>query len=804
MKLKKLILGILCASLMLCMAVLPPFETVVNAESDANVTVIDPLTNVLSDGTMRRPLSPESPMYIVHVDTWVNADPEKIIAQIPEEMLPYCVFNISLSVNSDAEAEKFLTVQYGYETAKSWLRVLAENNCWAMIQPASGGPCHFPDYSYDTDLEETIFGEFFREYPNFLGFNYCEQFWGYDGTEFPYAPSAQDRYRHFANLLELTNKYGGYLTISWCGNQWSPSINPIAMLEDIPEWEEACRNYSENYILCEKYTQHSYIRDMESIVFGTWLAGYCGNFGIRYDETGWTQGTSEDYTMSTGLPIYFERMVLNGATVIDGPELTPVDCILEGDAVETEDGYTSRTWYNTDAFNNVAIDSFMKIIDGTFEIPTREEVIERTKVIIVNDFKETDRDIDVKYSTPVNLFEGVYQTEGDGGLRDNYDLYKSTGRYPTIPMSHDLSDDLSYDFDIVINKSEYKTYWSTIDEKVADLNELFPEEYEGDLYAAHYNNVWVTYNPYKANQTATSLIPLQYNTCESMELTYSRYTTGLINEYGDKLTFYLNNYNDNNVLKARTDTIVINGATEEPTVTFTDRGTGTLKAKVTSSWVDGVFTVFVDHNGPVELEISCKGSATGRAAVPEVNETLDPEAPGDYYGTLQHEFELFDYIGVDQVVKNGSRSGVDNYTGQGYMILGTANDSKLRSTVNIDTAGTYNLKLRYSSDSDVEGLSVYVNGKKVSVPDMVATLSLEDWLTVSADVKLKEGDNTIEIRTKSGASSPIYLDNVTFDAVEHSSSAASSTSIVLYIVIAVAAVILAVCAVVLIKSVKKS
>ncbi len=799
MKLKKLILGVLCVSLMLCMTVLPPFEMIVNADDGASI--IDPLTNVLSDGTMRRPLSAEAPMYIVHVDTWVNADPEKVIAQIPEEMLPYCVFNISLSVNSDAAEEKFLTVQYGYETAKSWLRVLAENNCWAMIQPASGGPCHFPDYEYGADLEETIYAEFFREYPNFLGFNYCEQFWGFDGVEFPYAPSVEERYLHFANLLELTNKYGGYLTISWCGNQWGQSLNPVAMLERIPEWEEACSKYADNYILCEKYTQHSYIKDAESIVFGVWLSGYCGNFGIRYDETGWTSGTSGDYTMSTGLPIYFERMVLNGATVIDGPELAFEDCILEGNAEETADGYTSRTWYNTDSFNNVAIDSFMKMIDGTFEIPTREEVIDRTKVILVNDVETGDDD--AKYCTPVDLFDGLYQMEGDGGLRDNYNLYKSTGRYPTIPLCHELSTDLSYDFDLVINKSEYKTYWTSIDEKVAELNEIFPEEYEGDLYAAHYNNVCVTYNPYKANQTATSLIPLQYNTCESMELTYSRYTTGLIKEYSDKITFYLNNYDDNNVLKARNDIIVINGVTEEPTVTFTDRGIGTLKAKVTSSWDNGVLTVYVDHNGPVEIEISCKGDATAKATVPEVKETVAPDAPGDYYGTLQHEFELFDYIGIDQIVKNGSRNGVDNYTGQGYMIVGTAGDSKLRSTVNIDTAGTYNLTLKYSSDSDVKGLSVYVNGKKVDVPNMAATLSLDDWLTVSGEVKLKEGDNTIEIRTSGGASSPIYLDNVTLNAVAHGSSA-SSTSIALYIVIAAAAVILAVCAVVLIKTLKKS
>lgn len=797
MKLKRLLVAVFCLALILCTAVLPPFAAVVSADSDA--VTIDPLKNVLSDGTMRRPLGPESPMYIVHVDTWVNADPEKVVAQIPEEILPYCVFNISLSVNSDAEAEKFLVVQYGYETAKSWLRVLAENNCWAMIQPASGGPCHFPDYGVDEDLENTIFGEFFREYPNFLGFNYCEQFWGYDGVEFPYAPSAQDRYRHFANLLELTNKYGGYLVVSWCGNQWSPGINPIAMLKEIPEWEEACANYSENFILCEKYTQHSYIRDMESLVLGTWLAGYCGNFGIRYDETGWTGGTTDDYTMSTGLPIYFERMVLNGATVIDGPELTPQDCILEGDAAETEDGFTTRTWYNTDAFDNVAMDSFMKMIDGTFRIPTRDEVIDRTKVIIVNDV--TNGDIDAKYSTPVDLFKGLYETENDGGLRDNYDLYKSTGRYPTIPMSHTLSNDLSYDFEIVVNKSEYKTYWATIDDKIADLNELFPEEYTGDMYAAHYDNVWVTYNPYKANKTASANIPLQYNTCDSIDLEYSRYTTGVIKETADSLNVYLNNYDDNNVLKGKTDVIVINGASSEPTVTYTDRGVRTLKANIKTTWENGTLTIEVTHNGAVELEIKCSGNATGRATAPGEVKMVAPEAAPDYYGTLQHEAELFDYIGVNQVVKNGSRAGIDSYTAQGYMILGNDVDAELKETVLIDNAGTYNLQLRYSTNTDNSNVTLYVNGKKVALPPMGATLSLEDWLTVSCDVSLKKGENTIELRSKSGADSILYIDNFTLDAV--SFGAVSSGNSVLYIIIAGAAVVVIACIIIVISVLKK-
>lgn len=800
MKLKRLLTVVFCLVMTLCLAVLPPFEAIaVAAENEA---VIDPLKNVLSDGTLRRPVGPESPMYIVHVDTWVTPDPQAVVELIPEEILPYCVFNISLSVSglsaTSAEEEGLsMVAEYGYEIAKSWLRILGELNCWAMIQPASGGPCHFPDYGIDEDLENTLYGEFFREYPNFLGFNYCEQFWGYDQEGF--TGSCQERYIHFANLLELTNKYGGYLVVSWCGNQWSPGINPIAMLKTIPEWEEACSKYHQNYILCEKYTQLSYIADMESLVLGTYLAGYCDNFGIRYDETGWTPGAGDDYVMSTGLPIYFERMILNGATVIDGPELSFQDCILEGKTVETEDGLTTRTWYMTNQFENVAMDSFKKMIDGTFRIPTREEVIERTKVIIVNDV--TTGDIDNQFSIPTNLTEGLYRMEGDGNLKDNHNLYKSTGRYPTVPMCHAISDETADLFDVVVYKSDYRNYWKNVDAKVEDFNEMFDVQYTGDMYAAHYDNVWVTYNPYKANQTASANIPLQYNTCNSIDLEYSRYTTGVIKETADALSIYLNNYDENNVIKPRKDIIVINGASNEPSVTYTDRGVGTLKPTVKTSWEDGVCTIEVTHNGAIQLEISCSGSAADRLTAPAEVVMSVPEAAPDYYGTLQHEVEYFEYSGVKNILKNASTHPVDFYTAQGFIVLGEE-AAELRETVEIHTGGTYNLQLRYTSDTDYSGLSLYVNGKKVSLSAMNATLSLEDWLTANADVKLKEGTNEIVIKTKSGQGD-LYLDNFTLTPVSYGAVSGASNIPVLYIIIGVAAVIIAICTVVIVRALKK-
>ena len=166
-------------------------------------------------------------------------------------------------------------------------------------------------------------------------------------------------------MLELCNRYGGYLDVSWCANQWSAGINPIAMLKQVPEWEEACRKYRDNFILEEKYTQVSYIEDVESEVYGAFISGYCGNFGVRYDETGWTDSTwsstgtatKDQYRLGTSMPIHTERMALNGATVIDGPELIWADDFKETWGYNDSDGYHVREWAMYDQHQNTVIEN---------------------------------------------------------------------------------------------------------------------------------------------------------------------------------------------------------------------------------------------------------------------------------------------------------------------------------------------------------------------------------------------------------------------------------------------------------------
>ncbi|MGN1481265.1 glycoside hydrolase family 98 domain-containing protein [Porcipelethomonas sp.] len=732
---------------------------------------VEPFTASASE-SFRRPVSSESPMWIVHIDSWNYADPAKIIDLIPEDVLPYVVFNISLSINWDRDNHKWLMVQDGYECAKSWLRTCADKGVWAMIQPSSGGQCHFPDYGADDDLENTVFGEFFRDYPNFIGYNYCEQFWGYEQEDFPI--TCADRYRHFAALLKLCSKYGGYLDVSWCGNQWSPKINPLAMLKQVPEWEEACGRYSDNFILEEKYTQGSYIEDMESLVYGYYISGYCGNFGVRYDETGWTDRSSDgtetlsskdQYRVVTGLPIFLERMVKNGATVIDGPELVWADDFRETSGKTDSDGYHVREWEMYDQYQNVMIDTFRKVQDGTIRIPDREEVISNTKLVVIQDVEDgAGKTWDEPYSTYPTLFEGLYRLSNDGNLKDNTILYKSTGTYQTIPTVYALKDNLAKSIPVQVKQSEIPSRWSTIEDKQDEFIQLYPSDYWGNCYAGRNENSWVTYNPDKNGATVGGYLSLKYNTCNKMEVTLSERASALINEYSDHIDIYTNNYDEDAKTTLKTNTFKIYGCTSEPEFTYKDRGVNQAASQISGSFSsDGTYTLTVKHNGPVDITVNCSGSETNRLTTYQKATLVEPEFPDFYTGTRQYEGELFDYKNIDGNVTNGCNSGITSYYGQGFIKFGTKSDAAVKDTVSTEKAGTFKLTLRYAVTADINNVDLYVNGSKVKTLSLPRCSSLSNWKTISENITLKAGDNAIEIKAASVLADNLYIDCFTID-----------------------------------------
>lgn len=733
--------------------------------------------------TMRRPCDSDHPMLIVHIDTWNVADPAKIIATIPEDIKPYCVFNVSMSINWSNDTHEWLMTQDGYELAKSWLKTCSDEGVWCMVQPASGGQCHLPDYDSsgnivnfpnkdefdahaDDDYENTVYAEFFRDYPGFIGFNYSEQFWGFESADFPVTPI--QRYQHFAKLLKLCNKYGGYLNINWCANRWSAPLNPVAMLKRCPEWKSACEQYSDNLQLEEKYTQGSFIEDVESEVLGAYLSGYCGNFGVRYDETGWTDRSDDDKPLSTkdqyrpitGLPIHAERMLLNGATIIDGPELVWADDFGETwGGVKDSEGYSCRDWYTRDQYVNPTLNFFSKIVDGTYRIPTRQEVINRTQFVVIQD--NSSGDDHNKYSTYPTLFEGLYRMPGDGNLWDNTNLFKSTGRYPTIPTVYALKDDTAKTFKYQLKQSQLSSRWSSISAKQEEFNKVFASDATANCYAGRYNNTWVTYNNNKNGANCGALLNLKYNTCKTLDVNFNAYGNAIINEYSDHIDIYANNFDNKSQTTLKTDTFKINGCNSQPTYTAIDTGRNQTKSEITESYSNGTYTLTVKHNGPVEISIKCSGNETGKSTNYNTASVKSIVQPSFYTGTRQYEGEFFDVKNVEGYVQNACGSGVTGIQGQGFLKFGKNANAAVKDTVKTNKAGEFTLKLRYSSTSDINNVDLYVNDTKIETMKLSNTTGYSNWKIYEKEVTLKAGDNKIEFKANAALPSSLYLDNFT-------------------------------------------
>lgn len=727
---------------------------------------------------LRRTLDSRHPMWLIHIDVWNAADPQKIIDLIPADIKPYVVMNLSLSCQYDTEKNVYKMPQNAILTYKSWASICCLNNLWFTCQPASGGHTHIQD----DDLE--TFEYFFKTYKNFLGWNYAEQFWGFDEPNDRSSSTQASRWELFANLVEMSARYGGMLIESFCGNIWSHPLNPVGQLKRNARLYEACKANPENYLALYKYTTSANWFNNESVTIAPFISGFAANYGVRYDNCGWNgaldaylndKGATNvkvTYPGAVGIAPVMEQSAFNGACVWDGPELIWTEDFVERSA-QTVGGFQRRRWETFSNFDNIWADMFRKIIDGTLYIPTRAEVVERTKIAIVSDIKAANDPTSLKeraYATPATLYDGLYLQKdplnpGNGQQANNRLYFKSTGRYQAIPLLIEGYDSLAATIPSKDPMSRVITnsQWTSTSFKKYTFNKAYPEEYTGDLYVGRHANLWVTYFPYSYLNTkrrATASVPLKYNTCERMELDYGAFNSGLIREYADRIDFYLNNFRSDTI-RTVTDTIRIVGATTRPTFTFVNRSAASNKAAaptVADTWDETTrtLTLAVSHLGPLDLSVSCSGPyAEERIAdAPQPQPTLEPEQPGAYDGDIIIEAEDMDYKSIRSCCTNAYYSYPDErgHSGNGFADMGTTAGAALQTQLKLPDAmaGDYKFQIRYTSPAATIRYRVGVAGS-AQYMQLTKTAEQNDWQTVEDDVTLKGGNNQILLTSVSSS-----------------------------------------------------
>lgn len=730
----------------------------------------------------RRPVDSKHPLWMVHVDVWNKADPQKIIDLIPTDIRPYVCMNLSLSCQYDTEKNVYKMPQNAILTFKSWATVCQANGMWFTCQPASGGHTHIQD----SDL--ATFEYFFTHYPNFLGWNYAEQFWGFDATGDASSSTQASRLALFAKLVPMHHKYGGFLTISFCGNIWSHGLNPVGMMKRNSDLLSACQQYPDAIVWLYKYTTASCWYNNESVSFSPFISGLTNYYGVRYDKCGWDgalgclygQNHGKKYPVAAGIGTVMEQTCVNGGAIWDGPELIWTED-FQNLSNTTVDGYTRRNWGRYAGFDNAWIDMFRKIIDGTMYIPTRSEVVGKTKIVVVNDV--TSGSDENKYAAWGDLYDGLYkQTDpfniGTGQWMNNCCYFKKTGRYGTIPVAIGLYDATAKSIPVQVKKSTYSSRWNTQTAKVNEFNNYYPEVSTGDLFVNRYRNQIVAYTPYSYSNShlwATGTIPLKYNTCTNLKLEFGKLCSGVVHEYSDHINLYLNNYRTDTTTLVL-DRITVTGAKSKPTFTVTNRQSAV--SNNSSSWNSstGTFVLSINHCGPVDVKINCAGSNTGRSTDVVSSSTLaTPQQPSEYRGDVIIEAEDMDYKSIKSCVLDPYNlyPSVRGHAGNGFMDMGTSTSGSLRHYYTAKYAEKYNIILRYTNLGSAGQMTMSVNGTSQKVT--LATTNTNEWKEVTlSNVSLAKGNNTLIITNTGGVNA--YIDNVTYSPVNQTSTTSTTTT----------------------------
>lgn len=718
----------------------------------------------------RRPIDNEHPLWMIHIDVWNAADPQKIIDLVPDDIKPWVCFNLSMSCQYDKDNNVYKMPRSAVRTYKSWASVCQQNGVWFTCQPASGGRTHLQT----TDLE--TFEYFFKRYPNFLGWNFAEQFWGFDQGDMGSATQT-GQIALFANLVKMAHEYGGFLTISYCGNIWSYGLSPVGMMKRNSNLLKACRAYPEAILWLYKYTTTACWYNDESVTLSPFISGLAKNYGVRYDRCGWCGAmdvavgqNKTKYPIAAGIGTVMEQCGVNGGAVWDGPETIPDECFKESGKT-TVDGYTRRNWTTYEGFRGAWIDMFRKVIDGTFYIPSRKEVVDSTRIaIIANATSGSDED---KYATWGTLYDGLYKqndptNKGNGQWMDNMCYFKSTGHYRTIPLCVELYDSLAKTIPVQLKRATAKSNWSTVAKKQKVFNEQYPVLSEGDLFVSRVQNQLVTYMPYtylNSKRTATGKVPLLYNTCDSLTLTLGMLGSGIVREYADHIDFYLNNFRTDTTTVVA-ETIIIKGATAEPSYTMKKGLLATGSATAQWDSETNTYTLTVKHKGGIDVTVNCTGSNTDRKEAP-AKAPLSSEGLGvapRYHGPIIIEAENMDYKNVKEIKLVNPYVNyfpdIVEFAGNGFVDMGTSTSGTLRHQLTLPDGdeGEYRISVRYSNSSKAGKMKATVNGTATQLD--IEKAAKNDWHKVTFTATLKAGTNNLLLTNTGGIS--MYIDQIIY------------------------------------------
>lgn len=423
---------------------------------------------------------------------------------------------------------------------------------------------------------------------------------------------------------------------------WREKKNFVNQFLNDEELYNLFKSNSENVIIMDKRNGHGRHFASQSNIFGTWLDGVCGNWGINVENYIWYENCLTNYD-EEGLPMS-EKSKAGIYTARYPGALYGIDTIADivgGATVLAFEGANNHcSMYTVENGEVVMTPNFYEALYPIYQaalggaIPNKEQVKEKVNVAYQ---MLTTRTVAL-LGNEARLLQGLY-AEQVGILREKLDpLHQdctkdwvaSTGRYyiiPIMPIHSDAEQVLPNA--TVINDIDYITKALFVPcIKKNYFNKKYEETYVGDATMYDINDTIFMFNNNEAKvtdstQTVTYKLPDNGNTLfASMQAhTYaivkedeSSVKIDLCNLRADSDTLvngeenwvqYLHEFvagnRRNDASNYRTTEFTLSGLKQEPTIS----AEGTNSAKMKSTWnaESGTLTVSVISNGYVTINI---------------------------------------------------------------------------------------------------------------------------------------------------------------------------------------------------------
>ena len=340
-----------------------------------------------------------------------------------------------------------------------------------------------------------------------------------------------------AKYLELSAKHGGFFI--WAEQNNGGSIERAFGSQGQTAFREAVEKYWQNLIFMYKNTPAAEGNDAptSSYMTGLWLTDHTYQWGGLMDtwkwyETGkWKLFADGNIGKSQG-----NRQWLTEPEAMVGMEAMMI--YLNGGCVYNFEhpAYTYGVRNEqSPLYANVIQEFFRYIVQNP--APSKQEILAKSKTLIHGNFSQMGNG---------EFFAGLITEMAQSPLY-------TTGRYGNIPAVPAVIDRSrveqaleSSSVQIVDGKDERL---STLEKKQQYLNELYPQEYAGDLFAQKLENRWYLYNSkYNENvkQTGTDM-KLSLSNGKEMyaDVTLDPHTSVILHGKDSKIEVRLNNYRTN-------------------------------------------------------------------------------------------------------------------------------------------------------------------------------------------------------------------------------------------------------------------